>query len=406
MSESPRVTQSHVQQSPLTVCFPFTGDRIGGSHISAMKLILALDKQRYNPLVLVHEPHGAVARLFRDNGLAFEPVPNAPPKGGSKLKELLKARLYARFLKERQVGIVHTNDGNTHTIWALPAKLAGAAFVWHHRANPKAKGLTLLAPAVADAVIAVSQFASPKPGIWSAAKRSVVIHSPFDTDIPFLDREACHREACRELQVPAETRIVGFFGNLVPRKRPVMFVDAIAALLRQSPAQPVLGLFFGQPRGGLDGAVSARAQELGVADNIRIMGFKSPFEPWIAATDALLVPAVDEPFGRTLIEAMTLGTPVVATASGGNIEAIKDGETGFLVPLDDANAMADRLSQLLLDPALHQRIGTAAREDVLRRFSVQQHAEAVMAVYDRIMRARRPRLARSHRTPASAQSHG
>src|SRR3546814_15212399 len=95
---------------------------------------------------------------------------------------------------------------------------------------------------------------------------------------------------------------------MVTRKRPLLFVETIAAINRRRPNNPAIGLLFGSPlEDGLDQAVIARAAELGVSDHIRMMGFRHPSEPWPAACDALLVTAVDEPFGRTLIEALQIG---------------------------------------------------------------------------------------------------
>lgn len=374
-----------------TVCFPFVGDRLGGSHISALKLIEALDRARFTPLVVVHAADGPVARLFAERGIPFSVV--APGIGRDATARgwravggaVARAAPLTGFLRRHRVDVVHTNDGLSHLAWALPARLAGVPLVWHHRAGPDARGLRLLAPAVADRVIAVSRFASPRPGRWSAASRCTVVHSPFEADAPELDRAACRAAACAELGVSAGTRLIGFFGNLVPRKRPVAFVDAVAALRRQAPELPVLGLLFGQPFHGLDEAVTRRARELGVASAIRLMGFRYPAESWLAACDVMLVPGVDEPFGRTLIEAMLLGTPIVATASGGNPEAIEDGRTGFLVPADSPEIMAARTLRLLRDPDLHGAIAEAARADARGRFGVARHVEAVMAVYDGLL---------------------
>jgi glycosyltransferase involved in cell wall biosynthesis len=96
---------------------------------------------------------------------------------------------------------------------------------------------------------------------------------------------------------------------------------------------------------------------------------------------------VDEPFGRTLIEAMLLGTVVVAAASGGNPEAIRDGVTGCLVPPDDAAAFAARTLALLAAPSLTTSLADAARQDALGRFGLRAHAEAIMRVYDTMLGA-------------------
>jgi glycosyltransferase involved in cell wall biosynthesis len=74
---------------------------------------------------------------------------------------------------------------------------------------------------------------------------------------------------------------------------------------------------------------------------VKLMGYRSPGPFWIAACDQLVVPAVGEPFGRTLVEAMLVGTPVVAARSGGNMEALEGG-MGLLVEPDDGAGGAGR----------------------------------------------------------------
>jgi glycosyltransferase involved in cell wall biosynthesis len=122
----------------------------------------------------------------------------------------------------------------------------------------------------------------------------------------------------------------------------------------------------------------------------------------MAACDVLLVPAIDEPFGRTLIEAMLLGTVVVAAASGGNPEAIRDGVTGHLVAADDAVAFAERTFGVLADPVRKSALAGAARRDALMRFGLRQHAEAIMRVYDAMLSPRRT----DQRAGAAGQTQG
>ena len=134
----------------------------------------------------------------------------------------------------------------------------------------------------------------------------------------------------------------------------------------------------------LDPGIEARMRDaiarLDLEDAVRLMGFQRPIEPWIAACDANVVTAVDEPFGRTLIEAMLIGTPVVAAASGGNVEAIRDGQTGLLVPPDDPLAFAHAIASLL-EPRRAATLTQTAAEEARQRFSVRAHAEAVAGVY-------------------------
>jgi glycosyltransferase involved in cell wall biosynthesis len=104
-----------------------------------------------------------------------------------------------------------------------------------------------------------------------------------------------------------------------------------------------------------------------------------------------MVPAIDEPFGRTLIEAMLVGTPVVATASGGNIEAIRDGHNGLLVPPENAEALAEGCRSLLADVGRHRAIAETARAQARARFGEMAHANAVMALYGEMLASRRGR---------------
>ncbi|MGH6884955.1 MAG: glycosyltransferase family 4 protein [Geminicoccales bacterium] len=399
------------------VCFPFVGDLVGGSHRSAAKLIQNLDRERYEPLVVLHRPAGDVAALFAAEGIAVEPAPSARALEGASVGAdaaflIAETLRFARFLRARGVRIVHTNDGGTHVTWALPTRLAGARLLWHHRKDPDAKGLRYLAPWAAHRVISVSRFAAPRPGPFSAARKCTIVHSPFDTDTVPRHRASSRRALCEELGSPPETPIIGFFGNLVARKRPLAFVDAIAELRARAPDMPVAAPIFGHDQEGLADAVRRRAEARGVAECVRLMGFRYPPEPWIAACDVLLVPAVDEPFGRTLIEAMLLGTVVVAAASGGNLEAIRDGETGYLVPPDDAAAFAGQILRVVREPERCATVVAAARGDALSRFGLRQHAEAIMRVYDAMLgRSAAPSLdhpdapypAREERTTAAVR---
>jgi glycosyltransferase involved in cell wall biosynthesis len=375
--------------APPVVCFPFVGNLVGGAHISALKLILNLDRARFEPLVLLHQPHGPLADVLAEHGIAVEPTPTPHYlEGGGWARDALalcrRSGALAGFLRRRRVRIVHTNDGRMHATWSIPARLAGARFLWHHRGNPRARGVRLLGPLLVDQVLCVSRFATPKGSWFDRSGRCAVVHSPFDTRRAAPDRAACRQALLQEFGRPAGTRVVGFFGNLVARKRPQLFIEVVAALRERAPELELLAPIFGPDRGLLE-SLRARAEALGVSDRVTFMGFRYPPERWLAACDALLVPAVEEPFGRTLIEAMLLGTLVIAADSGGNPEAIRHGDTGWLVPADDAAALAAQTLAALRDPAGCAVITARARADALARFGLERHADAVMSVYDRLL---------------------
>ncbi len=375
-----------------TICYPYVGREVGGSHISSLGLIKNLDPGRYKPIIVLQYGNGPMYDLFRDEGLqpiVSPPISDLPPPGAEPpvsmfLKAVRALPGLTRFLKTSGAKIVHGNDGRTNAFWGAPAKLAGLKLVWHNRGNPRAKGLRLGAPLIADQVLSVSHFASPAPGPLSAASKNKVVYSPFDTDLD-IDRGKARASIIEELKAPEDTKFVGYFGWMIDRKRPLLFVDAIAELKRQHPDQDTRGLMFGEAEPEMMERVKARIEERGVSDNVALMGFRKPGAAWIAGCDALAVPAVEEPFGRTLIEAMLTGTPVIATRSGGNPEAITDRETGVIVAPENAQALAEGIWSVISSPDYAKALAGAARTDAKRRFGINVHAEAVMQVYDNLV---------------------
>ncbi len=374
----------------MTICYPFAGDSVGGSHVSLRGLLKNLDPAQYRLLLVPEFSDGAIAAHFADFDLYENP---ARPRGSFTPGEQFSVSKFlstftglkerVRFLREHGVDIVHTNDGRTHATWSLAARLAGARLVWHHRADPDALGLRLLAPLAASRVLTVSQFSLPKKQIWSAANKAEVVFSPFDTSIK-ADRDEARQRILGHADLPADAILLGYFGSFVPRKRPLLFVDVIAELRSRS-NRPIYGLMFGEAKiPQMDEALRAHIAKTGMQDAVRLMGFQSPGHEWIAGCDTLLVPAVSEPLGRTLVEAMMVKTPVVATRSGGNVEALA-GECGLLVEPENAAALADGVEAILEDPQATQQVLDRAAISARERFSEQRHAQTIRRVYDDLL---------------------
>ncbi|WP_331376189.1 glycosyltransferase family 4 protein [Sinorhizobium chiapasense] len=383
----------------IVIAFPFLGDHLGGSHISAIGLIAGLDKTKFHPLVILHKRGLILDEHLRSQNIPVVTAPNIAilsPEKRRKIQDIIAmgagffgttARL-THFLRLHNVDIVHTNDGRMHATWALAARIAGSKLLWHHRGDPSAYGVNTLAPLLANHIVTVSKFVQPARPIVPVAHKTTVLHSPFDHPRTLPDREDSRRRFVEELRLPPDTRFVGYVGGLIERKRPVRFVEAVHAFLRQHPAFPLAGMLFGSsPADGPDlgHAVRQRAEELGISNRIHLMGFRMPVEPCMSALDALLVPAVNEPFGRTLIEAMLLGTPVIATDHGGNPEAIDDGITGYLVEAERPEAMVPPLERLLFDKEQWTRISATARDASHAQYGRQAHVDGISRLYETLV---------------------
>lgn len=123
---------------------------------------------------------------------------------------------------------------------------------------------------------------------------------------------------------------------------------------------------------------------------ILLTGSRSDIPAILKAADlAFSVATAPEAFGRATIEAGAMATPVVATAHGGSLETVRDGETGWLVPPGDAKALAEAITVALDNPADTLAMGRAARTHVLGNFTIERTLAAERSAYDRVLRSAR-----------------
>lgn len=369
------------------VCFPFVGDSVGGSQIATVVLIGALDRTRYVPHVVLHEP-GPLADYLNKRDIEFEYLP-IPTYVGSRRGALANIGCLAtttpvlsRFLRQSKVSIVHPQDGRMNQTWGLPARLGGRKFVWHQHSMYAPSRLTRLTMMLASRIICVSDFVRQS---LPASTRSgtPTIDNPHDTESDAINRDASRHQLFQKLEISADHRIVLFLGTLTTQKRPEVFLRA-AAEIRNGYGMPIRFLMFGRDRDRLQPELTTLATELGIRDVVHFMGFHDPIAPWLAAADLLLAPSINEAFSRSLVEAMLTGTPVIASNSGGNGEIIETGKTGLLTPPDDPSAMAAVALTLLTDPGCRNEMSRRAREAAVARYSVHAYATAIMDIYDHL----------------------
>jgi glycosyltransferase involved in cell wall biosynthesis len=124
--------------------------------------------------------------------------------------------------------------------------------------------------------------------------------------------------------------------------------------------------------------------ELGVADDVVFMGERRDVAEILRAVDVLLLPSWEEPFGRTMVEAMAMRTPVIATSVGGPSEVIEDGKNGSLVPPQLPECWSRAMEDLIADPKLLREMGESAHRTAMR-FGRDRHVERILAVYREVL---------------------
>lgn len=133
--------------------------------------------------------------------------------------------------------------------------------------------------------------------------------------------------------------------------------------------------------GDLRPQLEAEAQALNIAPRVHFLGWRDDARAIMAGCDVLLAPSLWEGFGLVFLEAMALHLPVISTHVSAIPEVVVDGETGWLVPPANVEALASALRTALTDPAERQRRGIAGRHRLETHFSVDQMVERTLAVY-------------------------
>ena len=172
---------------------------------------------------------------------------------------------------------------------------------------------------------------------------------------------------------------VAYLGRLEPYKRVDVMLAALKTLVPRFPELEVVIIGRGTDRPRLEDA----ARRLGIAERTRFRGFVSDAErdAILASTRVCVCPSVKEGWGITVIEANSSGVPVVATDAPGLRDAVRDGDTGFLVPEGDVAVFAERIGRLLADNALADRMSQAGLA-WSQRFDWDSAARAMAAVLE------------------------
>jgi glycosyltransferase involved in cell wall biosynthesis len=124
------------------------------------------------------------------------------------------------------------------------------------------------------------------------------------------------------------------------------------------------------------------AQALGIAENVEFKGFSADVRGLMSACDAIIVPSLKEGFGLAAVEAMALSRPVITSNVGGLPEIVVPGETGFLVPADSPQQIADAMEKLIMDKQLVYNMGKSGRSRAQSCFDLKKQIKAVSSILE------------------------
>jgi glycosyltransferase involved in cell wall biosynthesis len=190
-------------------------------------------------------------------------------------------------------------------------------------------------------------------------------------------------EARLNFNLPAEAKVVSLIGRLHPVKGHKVLIQALAIL--RSQGIDVIALFAGAGDYQEQNALIELASELGVLDLVQLLGFSDPRQV-LWASEILTLPSHLEGFGWVIPEAMLCGVVPVRTPGAGTTDQIQDGINGFVVPFNDAEALALRLKQLLEDELLRTKMAIAALASARQKFTVENMIQDTISVFQEVIK--------------------
>jgi glycosyltransferase involved in cell wall biosynthesis len=377
---------------PASIAYLIGSLETGGAEGQVMELVQRLDRTRFAPRLILFEPStslrvfGLVEDVFTLD-IPREPVTAYRPRGYAALKAFLRL---CRYLRRTRPDILHAHLPAS-CILGLPAgrlcripvvmgsrrSLTGSYRAADWTYNLSDRLITRFSRFMVGNAEAVTRELVEIDGLPAA--KTATIYNGVDTERFRPGRSDFWREhyGWKNGEV-----VFGMVANFFSNKRHIDFVDAAAILRRQYPHTRFV--MAGKDRGVMP-AVRAAIARNGLSEVIQVVPGTSRPENLYAAMDVLVCCSDREGFSNVILEAMACGKPVIATAVGGNVEAVEDGSTGFLVPRRSPPSLAQAAECLVQDLALRQLMGRNARQRAEERFSVLKMVCAHEQLYARLL---------------------
>ena len=342
-------------------------------------MIRLLPKEKFAPEVAVFESGGKLESILMERGI---PIHHLHKKAGVDSGLVMRLR---RLVKDRRITVLHSHNFSAWLYSAFAARSVGGichVHTEHSGVEPSRRRYFAerWLSRITNHVIAVSNhvYEVMIRDIGISTSRARLIHNGVNTD-RFAPNTKVRAQARGTLGFTEEDFVVGIVARLAPIKNHSLLLCAFASFGIDLPLRKKL-LIVG------DGAERSKledlSRQLGINGITHFAGDRRDTEVLLNTMDVYVLSSQSEGMNLTLLEAMSSGLPVVATAVGGNVEIVQHEISGFTVSLNDPEAMGQRLHQLAGDRQLRDRMGTAGREFALKRFNEKTMMDQYLTLYD------------------------
>lgn len=366
---TPKTPRSALRSERIRVVFVTDNMRLGGTELNAVRTAERLDRERFDLRVVCLGADGPLTERY---GAIHIPVENMSIRNFYGPSMLRSGWRFVRMLRRERIDIVHAHDIYSNIFSAIWAKLGGASGLITSRRwgtalpNAKLKLGNQLAVRRSSLVLANSNaVADLVVSEVPRAKSKVRTITNFVDDHAFGAPTPPEREQARRCWgAPSDAIVIGCVARFDPVKDHVGLLRAFASLRARCPNVYLVLVGDGEMRPTLERLV----QELGLDSAVHFAGEQRMRTNLHRGFDISVLASISEGFPNTLVEAMAAGNPVVATAVGGSVDAVHDGETGLLVPPGRPEDLGCALSTLARSATLRERFGREGERRARRDF--------------------------------------
>jgi glycosyltransferase involved in cell wall biosynthesis len=351
--------------------------KIGGLERVVATIATGLSPDEYQVQVWCAASGGSIADDLKANGIEVKILGITSyynPMGFFRL---------ARMLRLVKPDIVHTHTYFVNTLGRIAAKLARVPVLFTHVHSTYweyskrnlfiEKILSRFTERIICCSKAVQEFVISHEGINRA--KVVTIYNGVQIQAKAFNAH----EIRKKLTLNADDVVIVTVGSLYPHKGHRYFIEALSLLKKDETS--IKYLIVGD--GPLRGTLEEQARMAGLEHVIRFLGEKKDIGEVLFVADIFVLPScAREGLGLGILEAMAYGKPVIATSIGGIPEAVGDGETGLLVPPNDATALAGALHVLLYDKARRESMGREGTRRFELKFTAKKFSHEIGSLYD------------------------
>ncbi len=357
---------------------------MGGAPLSLIELAGRLDKKRFNPLILTSRTGQFTEKLTRA-GLAYRIVPMGMWRKGKSFP-LIPFSLYRIYslIKRENISLVHANTLWDNPYACLPANCCNIPAVCHIRSTPKPGMLKKYFLHKSSRIITVSEYTKGALGECNKVPVSTIYNG---IDLAYGQLDGASRRVRAELGFSPDNIVVGLISRLDPLKGQETLIQAAKQVVGKFPQTRFL--LAGEPKDKTPDYLQQlkfMVKSAGLNAYFVFTGYYSNTIELTAALDISVLPSLSEGFGRTNLEAMAQRKPVISTNIGGIPEVVEAGVTGFLIPPNDPDCLAQKLIELLACRDKRKLMGERGYKVVARKFDLNQQVKKVETLYEELLK--------------------